>query len=327
MKPSRKARQFEYDVCLSFAGQDRVYVRRVAAALRDRGVRVFFDEYAETELWGKDLYAHLDQVYRDAARYCVVFISKHYARRVWTNHERESAQARALRAHREYILPARFDGTKIPGLRDTVGFINLSNRKPEQFSDLVYKKLGPRQRSDYLPPHPDRLFKELGARRKKNREIVLEHAQNFMNVLRRMSEQERDLVFALFREACPAELPKNVHVNIDLLRRCTGVAPARIKRMLGGLFSLGFTSSLREDDENKESLGRHEMLVVTWTNLSADIEEEFPNTSTAVAAAMVGLVRSSYCRTCGPPVLRNLDFAQLATVTFEDDLHHATVET
>lgn len=153
MKASRRKRQCEYDVCLSFAGQDRVYVRRVAAALRDRGVRVFFDEYAETELWGKDLYAHLDQVYRDAARYCVLFISKHYARKVWTDHERESAQARALRAHREYILPARCDGTKVPGLRDTVGYINLSKRKPEECADLVCKKLGPRQRSDRRRNH------------------------------------------------------------------------------------------------------------------------------------------------------------------------------
>jgi len=111
MKASRKARQFEYDVCLSFAGRTESTFDSVAALLREQGIRVFFDEYAETELW-QDLYAHLDQIYRDAARYCVLFISKHYARRVWTNHERESAQARALRAHREYILPARFDGTR-----------------------------------------------------------------------------------------------------------------------------------------------------------------------------------------------------------------------
>jgi hypothetical protein len=93
----RSSRDFEYDICLSFAGEDRAYVRKVAEILRLRGIRVFFDEYAKAELWGKDLYAHLDDIYRNAARYCVLFVSRHFAKRVWTNHERQSAQARAIK--------------------------------------------------------------------------------------------------------------------------------------------------------------------------------------------------------------------------------------
>ena len=96
---TRAGKDFQYDVCLSFAGEDRVYVRKVADRLRDVGVRVFYDEYAQADMWGKDLYTHLDDVYQNAARYCVLFVSKHYARRVWTDHERQSAQARALRQY------------------------------------------------------------------------------------------------------------------------------------------------------------------------------------------------------------------------------------
>ena len=47
---------FQYDVCLSFAGEDRDYVRQVAAGLDDRQVDVFFDEYEQVNLWGKNLY-------------------------------------------------------------------------------------------------------------------------------------------------------------------------------------------------------------------------------------------------------------------------------
>src|SRR6266487_1932680 len=93
------SRTFEYDVCLSFAGENRSYVRKFAGALRERGIRVFFDEYAEVTLWGRDLYTHLNDIYENAARYCVLFASKQYARKVWTNHERQSAQARAIREH------------------------------------------------------------------------------------------------------------------------------------------------------------------------------------------------------------------------------------
>ena len=83
----------EYDVCLSFAGEDRPYVDRVAAKLRDLGVRVFYDGYEEAELWGKNLYQHLGDVYRKRARFCVIFASEAYARKLWTKHELEQAQA------------------------------------------------------------------------------------------------------------------------------------------------------------------------------------------------------------------------------------------
>src|SRR3712207_5793444 len=102
-------RTFKYDVCFSYAGEDWAYVEQVAAELKESDISIFYDLYEQTSLWGKDLYVHLDEVYRDKARYCVMFISEHYSEKLWTNHERRSAQARAFSENREYILPARFD--------------------------------------------------------------------------------------------------------------------------------------------------------------------------------------------------------------------------
>ena len=42
---------------------------------------------------GKNLYTHLSDVYENKALFTVMFISEHYKDKVWTNHERESAQA------------------------------------------------------------------------------------------------------------------------------------------------------------------------------------------------------------------------------------------
>ena len=100
---------FEYDVCLSFAGEQRSYVEAVAKSLREREVRVFYDAFQAAELWGKDLYTHLDEIYQRLARYCVVFISADYAKKAWTAHERKSMQARDIDETKEYILPVRFD--------------------------------------------------------------------------------------------------------------------------------------------------------------------------------------------------------------------------
>jgi hypothetical protein len=132
----------EYDVCLSFAGEDRPYVEMVARGLKDKEVRVFYDHDEAAELWGKDLAEHFDWVYRKASRYCVMFISSSYAAKVWTRHERRSALARAITESYEYILPARFDETDLPGLQPTIAYIDLREVAPATLIEYLLEKLG-----------------------------------------------------------------------------------------------------------------------------------------------------------------------------------------
>jgi hypothetical protein len=133
--------QERYDVALSFAGENREYVEKVAKYLEENGIAVFYDGFEEVKLWGKDLAEHFDHVYRTGAQFCVMFISKHYAEKMWTNHERRSALAAAIEARQEYILPARFDSTEIPGVRPTIGYVNLDGKSPEELGAMIVKKL------------------------------------------------------------------------------------------------------------------------------------------------------------------------------------------
>lgn len=133
--------QFKYDVCLSFAGEQRNYVEAVAEKLRDRDVRVFYDAFEVVDLWGKDLYTHLDDIYQRRAQYCVVFISADYARKAWTAHERKSMQARDIGETREYILPVRFDDSELPGFRSTIGYVDLRDKTPTELAELIVQKV------------------------------------------------------------------------------------------------------------------------------------------------------------------------------------------
>ena len=72
-----------------------------------------------------------------------MFTSAHYAAKLWTNHERESAQARAFHKPIEYILPVRFDDTEIPGIRPTVSYLDLWTLLPEQLGVMILDKLRP----------------------------------------------------------------------------------------------------------------------------------------------------------------------------------------
>ena len=135
------ARNVQFEIALSFAGEDREYVDRVANLLRESGVTVFYDIFEEASLWGKNLYDYLSEIYQDKALFTIMFISEHYARKMWTNHERQAMQARAFRDHQEYILPARFDETPIPGVLSTIGYISLQSKSPEAFVETIKRKL------------------------------------------------------------------------------------------------------------------------------------------------------------------------------------------
>lgn len=136
-----ESKDFDYDIAFSFAGEDRSIVEQLASKLTEERVRVFYDAYEKAALWGKDLYQHLQSVYKDRARYCVVFVSAAYADKLWTRHELKQAQARAFKEHREYILPVRLDDTEIPGLNATTGYIDLRQHTVEELQKVVLQKL------------------------------------------------------------------------------------------------------------------------------------------------------------------------------------------
>ena len=133
--------EFEYDVAVSFAGEDRLTAERFAEILQAQGLKVFYDKWEQADLWGRDLYHHLDEVYSQKARFCVMFLSAHYAAKAWTNHELKSAQARAFQENDEYILPLRLDDTVIPGIRPTLGYLDLRKISVENAARLAIEKI------------------------------------------------------------------------------------------------------------------------------------------------------------------------------------------
>src|SRR5713226_1020285 len=102
--------QKPYEIALSFAGEDRIFVEAVAKALRERGVKVFYDAFEQVTILGKDLTAHLADVYGKLADFLrnvrVMSLRKEGMARF-----RAAARPgpRALAEKREYILPVRRD--------------------------------------------------------------------------------------------------------------------------------------------------------------------------------------------------------------------------
>ena len=111
-----QAHGYEFDIGLSFAGEQRGYVERVAEELNYRGISVYYDADDQANLWGRDLGQYFKEVFQDKCRYCIVFASKEYATKMWPTFELENLLQKATEGRSDFILPVRFDKTVIPGI-------------------------------------------------------------------------------------------------------------------------------------------------------------------------------------------------------------------
>lgn len=125
----------DYDVALSFAGEHRRYVGKVADGLRAKGFAVFYDEFERVNLIGQELIAYLQQVYSHRSATVAAFISQEWVTKPWTGHERQTALAHALlhsTGDLPFLLPLRFDDTPVPGLHSTVGYEDLRQLRSDE---------------------------------------------------------------------------------------------------------------------------------------------------------------------------------------------------
>lgn len=139
---------YKYDVVLSFAGEDRGYVEKCANILRALNFSVFYDNYVQDELWGKDLFSYLANIYSNEAKYAIIFVSKYYKEKKWANHEYTYINQRVFSNNSEYLLPVKLDDTELMELPATTGY--LSNKTPYEVAVLFAKKLNAKNNIDMM---------------------------------------------------------------------------------------------------------------------------------------------------------------------------------
>lgn len=131
----------DFDVAVTFAGEEREFVEEVVRLVKADGFTVFYDEDAKADLWGEDLTEFFADVYERRSRYAVMFISAAYAAKPWTRLERRSVLTRAMQAESPYLLPVRFDSTQLPGVRSTIGHLEALKEGPAGVAAAIAGKL------------------------------------------------------------------------------------------------------------------------------------------------------------------------------------------
>ncbi len=132
----------KYDVALSFAEEDRAFVSRVAFLLKEKGVKVFYDDYERARSWGEDLKYFLAKVYGKHSRFCLIFISRHYDVKQWTKFESGIVKAVAFLTNKKpKLLAFRLDNSYSEVIAPEIAYLSSETRNEQQLVDTLIQKL------------------------------------------------------------------------------------------------------------------------------------------------------------------------------------------
>jgi hypothetical protein len=137
------AKPKRFRVALSFAGEHRGFVAKVAESLAKelQRERVFYDKFYEAELARPNLDTYLQGIYHDDSDLIAVFLCADYEHKEWCGLEWRAIRDLIKKKQASAIMPFRFDETHIPGLFSIDGYIPICDRQPGEVAKLILERL------------------------------------------------------------------------------------------------------------------------------------------------------------------------------------------
>jgi hypothetical protein len=134
----------DYDLAVSFAGEQRAYVEQVVRACQQSGVRVFYDKDMSNEWWGKSFIREQRTVYSSRTRFFVPFISTEYLAKSIPGDEFSAAMMTAVKQGDGYVLPVLMGDVAVPPdlLHPHVHYLRGDQLTPAQLAEQLVQKVG-----------------------------------------------------------------------------------------------------------------------------------------------------------------------------------------
>ncbi|TCK28548.1 hypothetical protein EV667_2555 [Ancylobacter aquaticus] len=115
--------EYEFEIALSFAGENRELASHIAVQLEALDVPVFYDEMFETNFLGRAWHSIFTEIFTNRSRYVVCILDEHHQRKIWPTFERENF---APRVADETVIPIFLDDTKFVGIPSDIVGIKFS---------------------------------------------------------------------------------------------------------------------------------------------------------------------------------------------------------
>lgn len=138
-------RAYQYDLAVSFAGEQREYVASFVDECKQRALTVFYDADMTIDYWGTNFIFAFRRLYggRDP-RYVVPFISAEYLAKPYPIDEFAAAVEQSFHRNDVYILPVVVGAVTVPPelLNPAIGYLRADDHTPAQLADAMLTKLG-----------------------------------------------------------------------------------------------------------------------------------------------------------------------------------------
>jgi hypothetical protein len=131
-------RNLEYDLAISFAGENRDLAKRFAEKIEIFDVSVFFDELYEANLLGRALTKQFTRIFNTDSQFVLVLLDVNHKEKVWPTFERETFKKRVAD---EAVIPVYVDNTVFLGIPEDIYGIDLRNGISDDIIDDAVIKI------------------------------------------------------------------------------------------------------------------------------------------------------------------------------------------
>lgn len=142
-KSLSKVSEINFKVALSFPGERRTYVSKVADILRASlgKDQVFYDYDYQSQLAIPNLDTMLQNIYRNNSDLVVVFLSKEYTEKEWCGLEWRAVRDIIKFRDDNKLMLIRFDNEEIDGVFSIDGYIDANKFPEEKIAQFILERV------------------------------------------------------------------------------------------------------------------------------------------------------------------------------------------
>lgn len=139
----QRVEDMHFKVALSFPGEHRDYVEKVARELSTRlpTRSVFYDDDFTAQLARPNLDTLLQRVYADNSDLVVVFLSENYEKKEWCGLEWRAVRELLKKKQDHSIMFMRFDHASVQGALSLDGYVDLAGYTAPEAAALILERV------------------------------------------------------------------------------------------------------------------------------------------------------------------------------------------
>ncbi len=142
-RSTSRIEELQFSVALSFPGERRSYISKVADCLRKNlgKDKLFYDFDYQSQLARPNLDVLLQTIYKDNSDLVVVVLCAEYAQKKWCGLEWRAIREIIKSKENERIMFMRFDDAEIDGVFSIDGYIDLNKYTPKVAAQFILERV------------------------------------------------------------------------------------------------------------------------------------------------------------------------------------------